>query len=97
MEKLHEFMLRTEVRLQQLQEQIDAQRLVMAWLLSHLQETGSFPPGEVERFLYEQADQLVDSPKLGEFVAVIDSLFEDFARFASRRRKPDSGSEDDLV
>jgi hemerythrin len=89
MDKLAEFMLRTDLRFQQLQDQLDAQQLVMAWLLSHLQDTDVFQPDQVRQFLYDQSNELADSPKFEEFVAAIDALFEDFVRLSSQRRRRD--------
>lgn len=89
MDKLDEFMVWTKARFEQLQDQVDAQQMIIGWLLSQLEETEYFDPDLVRGFLYHQADELADSPKFREYVAVIDSLFEDVVRLSSRRHRRD--------
>ncbi|MBC7857989.1 MAG: hypothetical protein H7Z39_04255 [Burkholderiaceae bacterium] len=86
MEKIEEFMLTTRLQMQQLQDQIDAQQLVIAWLLSQLDRA---VPGidSPAKFLLNQSLALREG-KNGELVAVFDALAEDSALFASLRGNP---------
>lgn len=86
MDKLEEFKVSTEIRMQQLQDQVDAQQLVIAWLLSQLDYLAPDrePPGP--RFLLGQSLALSDNPKYTEYNAVFDDLAEASSRFVSARR-----------
>jgi len=71
-------------RLELLQERIDAQQLVIAWLLNELQNVPHFQPDLVQRFLSRQANELDGHPKFAEHVAVLDELREDVAFLSSQ-------------
>jgi hypothetical protein len=89
MENIENFMLWTKARFEQMQDTVDAQQLVMAWLLSQLEHTEGFETDRIREFLLNQSMELVGSPKHGNYVAVIDSLFEDLASFSSLRHSHD--------
>jgi hypothetical protein len=87
MQNIDEFMEWSRLRMQQLQDQADAQQLVIAWLLSELDRVvpGMEPPAN---FLLGQSLELSEGARYEEYVAVFDALAEDSARFASLRHRP---------
>lgn len=87
MSKLDEFMLLSRLQMQQMQDQIDAQQLVIAWMLNRLDRAEAGPSASLN-FLLHQSLECSDGAKDGEFLAVFDDLAEDCARFASLERKP---------
>ncbi|MBA5605863.1 hypothetical protein H3H36_10880 [Duganella sp. FT3S] len=86
-EKLDEFMLVTDDRLEQLEGQIEAQKMVIAWLLSQLDLTHHFPSDAIPKFLSRQANELDGDPKYVPCVASIDELRGLFASLALVRDK----------
>lgn len=87
MEKIEELMLATRIKMQQLQDQIDAQHIVIAWLLADRDRLA--PEGDsAANFLINQSMMLTESVKSDELLAVFDALAEDVARFASPRDNP---------
>lgn len=87
MENINEFMLKSELRMQQLQDQIDAQQLVIAWLLNRLDRSAPGTSAALN-FLLRQSLEMSETKNYSEFVAVFDALAEDCARFASLEHKP---------
>lgn len=87
MDNIEEFMLSSRLRLQQLQDQVNAQQLVIAWMLNRLDRAEPDPPPSLE-FLLNQSLELSEGNASGEFVAVFDALAEDCVRFASLECKP---------
>ncbi|AKU21895.1 hypothetical protein [Massilia sp. NR 4-1] len=86
MRDIQEFMLTSELRMQQLQSQIDAQQLVIAWLLNQLDRARPETSTSIN-FLLRQSLALSEGANYEEFVAVFDALAEDCARFSSAEHK----------
>lgn len=84
MEKLEEFILVTNLRFQQLQDQIDTQTMVIAWLLSNLDETEHFHPSKNRDFLIGQSAELTGE-KHEESVAIFAALLDDSDHYTSLR------------
>ncbi len=83
--KIEDFMLKTGLQIQQLQGQVDAQQLVIAWLLNRLDRFEEGPSPSLN-FLLHQSLALPEGRNSEEFLAVFDALAEDCVRFASVER-----------
>ena len=88
MDKFEDFMLKTEVQIRQLHDELDAQTLVIAWLMTELDRVAPDAEPPSRHFLLGQSLNLTDDPKFSEYVALFDALSQHYARFASLRRRP---------
>jgi hypothetical protein len=83
---LDRFRIETLAHIRQLQQQIDAQQLVIAWLMARDDPSADGPRTS---FLLHQSLELADNPNFLEYGPVFDALFEDSERFVAlsgRRR-----------
>lgn len=70
--------IRIEVQLNQLDRRLNAQQLVLGWLLARQ------PGDEAMRFLSAQANELEGSSDFEEAVAELDDLREEIARWRAQ-------------
>ncbi len=79
-ESLEHRVLRLELSIQQLQEQLGAEGLALSWLMAHVCSD------EARRFLAAQANELEPSAKFPEEVAQLDALREDLEQWCAQRK-----------
>lgn len=72
--------------MQQLQDQVDAQQLVIAWLLNQVDRLTPDRERPSPEFLLGQSLALSDDPKFAEYIDVFDALAETSIQFDSARR-----------